>query len=74
LPTIPFAINRETGKEVHIDDATKKDKYICIACGQPLIVNDGPVLGKFFKHFRFKWFAEECLQFAHKEKYTDQHE
>jgi hypothetical protein len=58
LPTIPFAINRETGKEVHIDDATKKDKYICIACGQPLIVNDGPVLGKFFKHFRP---AEDCI-------------
>lgn len=58
MPTIPFGINRETGKEVHIDDATKKDKYICIACGQPLIVNDGPVLGKFFKHFRPD---EDCI-------------
>lgn len=58
MPTIPFGINRETGKEVHIDDASKKEKYVCAACGQPLIVNDGPVLGKFFKHFRPD---EDCI-------------
>ncbi|MBH8605590.1 hypothetical protein [Thermoactinomyces sp. CICC 10522] len=58
MPTIPFGINRETGKEVHVDDATKKDKYVCVACGQPLILNEGPKLGKFFKHFRPD---EDCI-------------
>ncbi|MFD1443059.1 hypothetical protein ACFQ4V_04550 [Thermoactinomyces vulgaris] len=27
-----------------------------------------------YNYLRLKWFAEECLQFAHKEKYTDQPE
>lgn len=52
MPTIPFGINRATGKEENIDQASKINKYVCCICKQPLIIRDGTEKEKHFAHFR----------------------
>jgi hypothetical protein len=57
MPTILFGINKVTSKPVHIDEATKWDKYVCVICKQPLIIREGDVTVKHFAHF---YPIEEC--------------
>lgn len=55
--SIPYGIDRETGKKVHILQADKKHKYICVECRQPLMICNGEKMPKFFRHFRTQ---KEC--------------
>lgn len=68
MPTILFGIDRKTKKEVHIEIASKINKYVCPVCKQPLIIRDGNEKEKHFAHFKPK---EECI-LRTKNVYLDQ--
>lgn len=53
MPTILMVlIGLQTGKEVHMDEASKKNKYVCVICKQPLYVAEGEIRRKYFAHYR----------------------